>query len=421
MPTTTATIEPRTKIIGTNHTDVQISANPWNQPRIVAGGSTGGMFVRDTTQSDGWGLVDAVAAGSVLVSAGVATLPAWSSSPTLTSITVGTINTSGGSTDLGSVASPFRAGYFSSFVAIGTNPSTTGALRLAYNGTISSRDSTNTLDIPLIQCNNISNVYIGGSGVTAERIFADTAQLVWNSSSQLLSGVDNTALLGLPSTRWAAGYLAQFLSIGTTTATAGALRLESTGEIRFGSGSFITSGATGLIVAGSAFVLLQAGAGGCYTEATKVYPTGDGALDLGGAANRWKDVYVSSSVRIGTNPAMTGAMRHGNNQPIEWRNQANTTDVGHVVVDNTDRLRIGANCGAVIVDATMYPGGDHTYTLGFQTLRWAKVFTDTVALVDGISDPGTLAGHAYLFVDSADGDLKVRFGDGTVKTIVVDT
>lgn len=39
----------------------------------------------------------------------------------------------------------------------------------------------------------------------------------------------------------------------------------------------------------------------------------------------------------------------------------------------------------------------------------------------GMTAPSTLSGRAYLYVDTADGDLKVKFGDGTVKTIVVDT
>jgi len=43
------------------------------------------------------------------------------------------------------------------------------------------------------------------------------------------------------------------------------------------------------------------------------------------------------------------------------------------------------------------------------------------ALTDGIDPPATLSGYAQIYVDTADGDLKVRFGDGTVKTIVVDT
>jgi len=44
-----------------------------------------------------------------------------------------------------------------------------------------------------------------------------------------------------------------------------------------------------------------------------------------------------------------------------------------------------------------------------------------VSLRDGITAPATLTGWALLYVDSADGDLKIKFGDGTVKTIVVDT
>lgn len=42
------------------------------------------------------------------------------------------------------------------------------------------------------------------------------------------------------------------------------------------------------------------------------------------------------------------------------------------------------------------------------------------AVQDGITTPATLAGFAIIYVDTADGDLKVKFGDGTVKTIVTD-
>jgi hypothetical protein len=40
---------------------------------------------------------------------------------------------------------------------------------------------------------------------------------------------------------------------------------------------------------------------------------------------------------------------------------------------------------------------------------------------DGITAPSTRSGYAIIYVDTSDGDLKVRFGDGTTKTIVVDT
>lgn len=45
----------------------------------------------------------------------------------------------------------------------------------------------------------------------------------------------------------------------------------------------------------------------------------------------------------------------------------------------------------------------------------------TLRLKDGVSAPSTTGAYAQIYVDTADGDLKVKFGDGTVKTIVVDT
>ena len=45
----------------------------------------------------------------------------------------------------------------------------------------------------------------------------------------------------------------------------------------------------------------------------------------------------------------------------------------------------------------------------------------SLAVPDGITAPSTMSGWAQIYVDTADGDLKVKFGDGTVKTIVVDT
>jgi hypothetical protein len=44
-----------------------------------------------------------------------------------------------------------------------------------------------------------------------------------------------------------------------------------------------------------------------------------------------------------------------------------------------------------------------------------------VGIADGITAPAAVTGLALLYVDTADGDLKVRFSDGTIKTIVTDT
>jgi|TARA_X000001388_G_scaffold31209_1_gene22108 hypothetical protein len=48
--------------------------------------------------------------------------------------------------------------------------------------------------------------------------------------------------------------------------------------------------------------------------------------------------------------------------------------------------------------------------------------TNTVELTDPTSaNPAAISGKAILYVDASDGDLKIRFGDGTIKTITADT
>ena len=42
-------------------------------------------------------------------------------------------------------------------------------------------------------------------------------------------------------------------------------------------------------------------------------------------------------------------------------------------------------------------------------------------VTDGITAPGTSTGWAKIYVDTADGDLKVKFSDGVTKTITTDT
>lgn len=78
-------------------------------------------------------------------------------------------------------------------------------------------------------------------------------------------------------------------------------------------------------------------------------------------------------------------------------------------------LRLAASNGALT------PGANGTQPLGAATARWDTGFMNALAITDGISAPSAPSGMAILYVDSADGDLKVKFADGTVKTIVVDT
>jgi hypothetical protein len=62
----------------------------WVAEHNFAGGATGALLHRDSGQTDGANWLAAVAAGSVLISSGVGTAPAWSAALALTSLALGT-------------------------------------------------------------------------------------------------------------------------------------------------------------------------------------------------------------------------------------------------------------------------------------------------------------------------------------------
>jgi hypothetical protein len=72
-------------------------------------------------------------------------------------------------------------------------------------------------------------------------------------------------------------------------------------------------------------------------------------------------------------------------------------------------------------ERSLIPSQDNATDIGSTTNRMRATYQGRMALIDGVTAPATVTGHALIYVDSADGDLKVKFGDGTVKTIVTDT
>jgi hypothetical protein len=68
-----------------------------------------------------------------------------------------------------------------------------------------------------------------------------------------------------------------------------------------------------------------------------------------------------------------------------------------------------------------------TFQVSASLVDWDLYSTQAVnrvgalPLLDGITAPTNATGVAFIYVDTADGDLKIKFADGTTKTIVVDT
>ena len=56
-----------------------------------------------------------------------------------------------------------------------------------------------------------------------------------------------------------------------------------------------------------------------------------------------------------------------------------------------------------------------------EALEGGERATKVLWLRDGVTAPSAVAGLNGLYTDVADGDLKVVFGDGVRKTVVIDT
>lgn len=106
-----------------------------------------------------------------------------------------------------------------------------------------------------------------------------------------------------------------------------------------------------------------------------------------------------------------------------------TTDIG---TQSAGTGGTGSILGFVINNARrwrMEPAGaflaqtDNSYDIGAAGAnRPRNVHAGTAfILADGVTAPGATVGAAKIYVDTADGDLKVCFGDGTIKTLAVDT
>ena len=73
------------------------------------------------------------------------------------------------------------------------------------------------------------------------------------------------------------------------------------------------------------------------------------------------------------------------------------------------------------------PAPENDFEKGLETellrewLRLHEILTNgqfkKLQIADGITAPDTISGYASIYVDTADNSLKVKFGNGTVKTI----
>jgi hypothetical protein len=91
-----------------------------------------------------------------------------------------------------------------------------------------------------------------------------------------------------------------------------------------------------------------------------------------------------------------------------------TIRLGKLNMQNDEYLDALNNAGSGRVDVIKV-NTDDLVEMGTATVM------PHLRLTDGVTAPTSASGYALIYVDTADGDLKVRFGDGTTKTIATDT
>jgi len=98
---------------------------------------------------------------------------------------------------------------------------------------------------------------------------------------------------------------------------------------------------------------------------------------------------------------------------------------GMPMIEQLDSKTYSPSGSQLVLQGLATPHDNGYFQRGVNSETGAEIYRipskGGMAIVDGQAAPTAIAGMAWIFVDSADGDLKVRFGDGTLKTIVVDT
>jgi hypothetical protein len=185
----------------------------------------------------------------------------------------------------------------------------------------------------------------------------------------------------------------------------------------------------------TSYVLLQQTAGNVgigQTVPTALLHLGSGSPTIPSYVGSCKLLVGSGSIYMLNNAT-------GDDTAFAVRGEATAGSKVHVVIAGDDSKRYAGFSGIVetqgvsghmtfstaaaadtlVERVRIDSGGD--VGIGVTTVTAKLQVNGGVALVDGMTAPSTIAGYAQIYVDTADGDLKVKFGDGTTKTIATDT
>lgn len=323
---------------------------------------------------------------------------------------------SGNNFDLASSGTPVRTGYFGTALVVGTNPSSSGTWRATDTVDFLRRNHANAADMVVFRGSQVTNddiIFGDSSGITrldgsAVIVKQATALFGWGTSSSfpalkrngagidfrlgddsayaaittgnVLPGVAATTSLGQgASTRWGNLYV-NTIQLGNSAAA-----------IAGGSGAnqilMTEPGAT----TGVGF---DVGTDGVLKLRNRSFTSSTGNLDLGG--------YLAAGyVTVGTNAAGSGVYRLGNNQAINFRNGANSNDIG-IYLTGSNRFSFNSAGAPAGLDFGTSDGG--------MTLNNGGVFM-VAGSTARVSIGGVSASFGSLIAASTTSWIKLRLAD----------
>jgi len=103
-----------------------------------------------------------------------------------------------------------------------------------------------------------------------------------------------------------------------------------------------------------------------------------------------------------------------------WRQDVNSGVMRFRTLDSSSAIATTPVVIERAPDDTLYVNSDGNVGIGTSSPDATLDVAGEIAITDGVTAPSATSGKAKLYVDSADGDLKIKFGDGTVKVIKAD-
>jgi hypothetical protein len=155
----------------------KVQPSNWNDYHVYSGGNNGSILLRDTSDvTYGGSWLQSVAVGQVLVSAGVGSLPAYSATPTVTSLTAPTLIGGTGTTQTLTLKPTTGVGATGADIvfAVGNNGATealrilnSGAVRFPNNVYFAGRNAANSADVNMFKVNASDQIDVGAVMNTA--------------------------------------------------------------------------------------------------------------------------------------------------------------------------------------------------------------------------------------------------------------